>query len=106
MTTTMKKEKEIRELLLKAIQNGQQALTEYDSKRVVAAANVPVTRELLVHSRQEAMDQDVLVHALVCIGNLGMAHEDIAEIDINPLIVTEGKPAAVDALVILKTNQA
>ena len=236
MKTTMKKEKEIRELLLKAIQNGQQALTEYDSKRVVAAANVPVTRELLVHSRQEAMDQaarigfpvvlkgsscilthktemgmvrvnlkntedvaraydeltgkgidldgiliqemvkgnrefvigltrdpqfgpcvmfgiggiftealkavsfrvaplneddaremicevrtvklldafrgesavdqDVLVHALVGIGNLGMAHEDIAEIDINPLIVTGGKPVAVDALVILKTYQA
>ena len=236
MTTTMKKEKEIRELLLKAIQNGQQALTEYDSKRVVAAANVPVTRELLVYSRQEAIDQaarigfpvvlkgsshalthktemgmvrvnlkdaqdvgraydeltgkgidldgiliqemvkgnrefvigltrdpqfgpcvmfgiggiftealkdvsfrvaplneddaremirevravklldafrgesavdqDVLVHALVGIGNLGMAHEDIAEIDINPLIVTGGKPVAVDALVILKTYQA
>jgi succinyl-CoA synthetase beta subunit len=28
--------------------------------------------------------------------------EDIAEIDINPLIVTDNKPVAVDALVILR----
>lgn len=231
MTRILKQEKHVQELLLKAVQNGQQALSEYDSKQVVAAAHVPITREMLVHSRQEAMeqaarigfpvvlkgsshalthktemgmvrvnlknaedvaraydeltgkgidldgilvqdmvkgnrefvigltrdpqfgpcvmfgiggiftealkdvsfrvaplteddaremirevravklldafrgesavDQDVLIHALVGIGNLGMAHDDIAEIDINPLIVTEGKPVAVDALVIL-----
>jgi acetate---CoA ligase (ADP-forming) subunit beta len=196
MTTTSKKEKGVRELLLKAVQNGQQALSEYDSKQVIAAAHVPITREVLVHSRQEAMDQavrigfpvvlkgsshllthktemdmvrvklndaqdvgraydeitgkgieldgiliqemvkghrefvigltrevkaaklldafrgecavdrDALIHALVGIGDLGMAHEDIAEIDINPLIVTGGNPVAVDALVILKTNRA
>jgi acyl-CoA synthetase (NDP forming) len=238
MTTsqTLKKEKEMRELLSRAVQNGQQALTEYESKRIVAAANVPVTREVLVHSRQEAVDQaarigfpvvlkgssptlthktemgmvrvnlkdaqdvaqsydeltekgidldgvlvqemvkgnrefvigltrdpqfgpcvmfgiggifteamkdvsfrvaplteddaremireiravklldafrgesavdqDVLVAALVGIGNLGMTHDEIAEIDINPLIVTGGRPVAVDALVILKTDRA
>ena len=228
----LKKEMTVQELLLKAVQNGRQALSEYESKRVIAAANVPVTRETVVHSRQEAVeqaarmgfpvvlkgssptlthktemgmvrvnlkdandvarayddlmgkdvdlegvliqemvkgnrefvigltrdpqfgpcvmfgmggiftealkdvafrvaplteddaremigeiraaklldafrgesavDQDVLVQALVGIGNLGLAHEDIAEIDINPLIVTGGKPLAVDALVILK----
>lgn len=228
----LKKEMTVQELLLKAVQNGRQALSEYESKRVIAAANVPVTREAVVHSRQEAVeqaarmgfpvvlkgssptlthktemgmvrvnlkdandvarayddlmgkgvdlegvliqemvkgnrefvigltrdpqfgpcvmfgmggiftealkdvafrvaplteddaremigeiraaklldafrgesavDQDVLVQALVGIGNLGLAHEDIAEIDINPLIVTGGKPLAVDALVILK----
>jgi len=231
MTTTVKKEKDVQELLLKALQKGQQALSEYDSKQVIAAANVPITREILVQSRQEAMeqaarigfpvvlkgsshtlthktemgmvrvnlkdaqdvglayddlmgkgidldgiliqemvkgnrefvigltrdpqfgpcvmfglggifteamkdvsfrvaplseddaremirevravklldafrgesavDQDVLINALVGIGNLGMAHDEISEIDINPLIVTEGKPIAVDALVIL-----
>ena len=238
MTTTvvLKKEKEVRNLLLKAIERGQQALSEYESKLVVAAAGVPITQEVLVHSRQEAMDQaamigfpvvlkgsspalthktemgmvlvnlksredaaqaydelmgkgidldgiliqkmikgkrefvigltrdpqfgpcvmfgiggifteamkdvsfrvaplteedaqemiseisavklldafrgevavdrDILVKALVGIGNLGMAYDEIAEIDINPLIVTEGRPVAVDALVILKTHQA
>ena len=238
MTTTvaLKKEKEVKDFLLKAVQNGQQALSEYESKQVVAAAGIPVTQEVLVHSRQEAMDQaamigfpvvlkgsspalthktemgmvlvnlkdreeaaqafdeimgkgidldgvliqkmvkgnrefvigltrdpqfgpcvmfgiggifteaikdvsfrvapltegdaqemiseiravklldafrgevavdrDILVKALVGIGNLGMAYDEIAEIDINPLIVTEGRPVAVDALVILKTHQA
>ncbi|MEI6610554.1 MAG: acetate--CoA ligase family protein [Deltaproteobacteria bacterium] len=234
-TVVLKKEKEVRTLLLKAIERGQQALSEYESKLVVAAAGVPITQEVLVHSRQEAMDQaavigfpvvikgsspalthkteigmvlvnlknredaaqaydelmgkgidldgvliqkmvkgnrefvigltrdpqfgpcvmfgiggifteamkdvsfrvaplteedaqemiseikagklldafrgegavnrEVLVRALVGIGNLGMACDEIAEIDINPLIVTEGLPVAVDALVILKTHK-
>ncbi|MEI6703968.1 MAG: acetate--CoA ligase family protein [Deltaproteobacteria bacterium] len=236
MTTisSLKKNKDVKTLLLKAVQNGQHALSEYESKRVIAAAGVPITQEVLVHSRQEAMDQatiigytvvlkgsspalthktemgmvlvnlkdreeaaqaydtlmgkgidldgvliqkmvkgkrefvigltrdpqfgpcvmfgiggifteamkdvsfrvaplteddalemiseiravklldafrgegtvnrDVLVKALVGIGNLGMAYDEIAEIDINPLIVTDGLPVAVDALVILKTH--
>ena len=232
----LKNDKDLKTLLLKAIQNGQQALSEYESKRVIAAAGVPITQEVLVHSRQKAMDQaaiigfpvvlkgsspalthktemgmvlmnledrkeaaqaydtlmekgidldgvliqkmvkgkrefvigltrdpqfgpcvmfgiggifteamkdvsfrvaplseedaqemiseiravkllnafrgegevnkDILVKALVGIGNLGMAYDEIAEIDINPLIVTEGRPVAVDALVILKTHLA
>lgn len=232
---TSKKEKDMRELLLKAIDGGRQALSEYESKKVVAAAGVPVTRESLVHSRQEAMDQaaaigfpvvlkgsspelthktemgmvrvnlkdkedvvkaydeltekgikldgvliqemvkgnrefvigltrdpqfgpcvmfglggifteamkdvsfrvaplteddaremigeirtaklldafrgesvvdrEILVKALVGIGNLGMNHDEIAEIDINPLIVKGDRPVAVDALVILKTTR-
>lgn len=57
MTRILKQEKHVQELLLKAVQNGQQALSEYDSKQVVAAAHVPITREMLVHSRQEAMEQ-------------------------------------------------
>jgi len=235
-TNTLKKDKDVKTLLLKAVQNGQQALSEYESKLVVAAAGVPVTQEVLVHSRQEAMDKaamigfpvvlkgsspalthktemgmvlvnlknkeeaaqaydelmgkgidldgvliqkmvkgnrefvigltrdpqfgpcvmfgiggifteamkdvsfrvaplteedaqemiseiravkllnafrgegavnrDVLVNALVGIGNLGMVYDEIAEIDINPLIVTEGRPVAVDALVILKAQRS
>jgi len=238
MTTgnVLKKEKEMNKILCDAVQSGQQALSEYESKRIVAGANVPITREVMVYSRQEAVDQavkigfpvvlkgssptlthktemgmvrvnlkneqdvaqaydelmdkdivldgiliqemvkgnrefvigltrdpqfgpcvmfgiggiftealkdvsfrvapltdddaremiheiravklldafrgensvdeNVLVKALIGIGELGMTHEEIAEIDINPLIVTEGKPVAVDALVILKTNRA
>jgi acetate---CoA ligase (ADP-forming) subunit beta len=230
---TGKKEKDVKELLLKAINGHQQALSEYESKIVVATAGVPVTRETLAHSRQEAMDQaaaigfpvvlkgsspelahktemgmvrvnlnnkedvarafdeltgkgisldgvliqemvkgnrefvigltrdpqfgpcvmfglggifteamkdvsfrvaplteddaremigeiravklldafrgesavdrKILVKALVGVGHLGMNHDEIAEIDINPLIIRDGKPVAVDALVILKT---
>jgi acyl-CoA synthetase (NDP forming) len=233
---TGKKEKEIKDMLLKAITNSQLALSEYESKKVVAAAGVPVTREALVHSREEAVnqtekigfpvvhkgsspdlthktemgmvrvnlknkdevagaydeltgkgialdgvliqemvkgnrefvigltrdpqfgpcvmfglggifteamkdvsfrvaplteddaremigeiraaklldafrgeksvDREILVRALVGIGDLGMKHEEIAEIDINPLIVKDGKPVAVDALVILTAPRA
>ncbi len=237
MTTPspIKKENKVRNLLLKAIECGQLSLSEYESKLVVAAAGVPVTKEVLVHSRKEAMDQaakigfpivlkgssptlthktemgmvrvnlkdrketahafdeltekkiemdgiliqemvkgnrefvigltrdpqfgpcvmfgiggifteamkdvsfrvapltemdaremigeiravrlldefrgekavdtDILVKALVGVGNLGMVYDEIAEIDINPLIVKKGKPVAVDALVILKKCQ-
>lgn len=233
---TGKKEKEIRDLLVKALQKGQLALSEYESRKVIASAGVPIPREALVQSRDEAMDQaekigfpvvlkgsspelthktemgmvrvnlknrddvggafdelsgkgirlegflvqemvegrrefvigltrdpqfgpsvmfglggifteamkdvsfrvaplseddaremigeiraaklldafrgekavdrEILVRALVGIGNLGMKHEEIAEIDINPLIVKDGKPVAVDALVILQAPRA
>lgn len=233
---TGKKEKEIKDMLLKAIAGRQLALSEFESKKVVATAGVPVTRETLVHSREEAVnqtekigfpvvlkgsspdlthkteagmvrvnlknrdevaqaydeltgkgialegvliqemvkgsrefvigltrdpqfgpcvmfglggifteamkdvtfrvaplteedaremigeiraaklldafrgekavDREILVRALVGIGNLGMKHEEIAEIDINPLIVKDGKPVAVDALVILTAPRA
>jgi acetate---CoA ligase (ADP-forming) subunit beta len=232
---TSKKEKDVKELLSQAIKSGRQALSEYESKQVIAAAGVPVTREALVHSQQEAMDQaaaigfpvvlkgsspalthktemdmvrvnlqneddvaraydelagkgidldgvliqemvkgnrefvigltrdpqfgpcvmfglggiftealkdvsfrvaplsehdaremigeiraaklldafrgdravdrKILVKALIGIGQLGMDHDEIAEIDINPLIVKEGRPVAVDALVILRTRR-
>lgn len=51
---------------------------------------------------EKAVDRDVLVQALVGIGSLGLMHDEIAEIDINPLVVKDGRPVAVDALVILK----
>jgi len=233
---TGKKEKEIRDLLVKALQKGQLALSEYESRKVIASAGVPIPREALVQSRDEAIaqaekigfpvvlkgsspelthktemgmvrvhlkdpdavgrafdeltgkgirlegvlvqemvkglrefvigltrdphfgpcvmfglggifteamkdvsfrvapltdddaremigeiraaklldafrgekavDRETLVRALVNIGRLGMHYEEIAEIDINPLIIRDGKPVAVDALVILKASRA
>ena len=35
-----------------------------------------------------------------------MTYDEIAEIDINPLIIRDGKPVAVDALVILQAHRA
>ena len=50
----------------------------------------------------DAADKDTLAKALVNLGQIGLDHDDIKEIDINPLILTkEGKPVAVDALVVL-----
>ncbi len=52
-----------------------------------------------------AVDRRTLVDALVGIGNLGCSHEEIAEIDINPVIICGDKPVIVDALVVLNGQQ-
>ncbi len=49
-----------------------------------------------------AADKDVLAKALVNLGQIGLDHADVKEIDVNPLILAkDGKPVAVDALVVL-----
>jgi succinyl-CoA synthetase beta subunit len=47
------------------------------------------------------VDQDVLSTALMAVGQIALDHPEIAEIDINPLIIRGNKPIAVDALVVL-----
>jgi len=50
----------------------------------------------------EAADRETLAKSLVALGQIGLDHEMVKEIDINPLILTrEGRPVAVDALVVL-----
>lgn len=48
-----------------------------------------------------AVDRQALADILVLIGELGLAHPQIKEIDLNPLIVSGGKPIAVDATIVL-----
>ena len=48
-----------------------------------------------------ALERGALADILVRIGNLGTTFEQIKEIDINPLIVSHGKPVAVDATIII-----
>ncbi len=48
-----------------------------------------------------AVDRKALVRALVALGDLGYRHEEIVEIDINPVIISGDQPIAVDALVVL-----
>lgn len=49
-----------------------------------------------------AADREVLTKALIGMGRLGLENDSVAEVDVNPLIVArDGKPAAVDALVVL-----
>lgn len=47
------------------------------------------------------LDENATADLLVALGNLGTAHPRIAQIDINPLMVTAGRPVAVDANVIV-----
>lgn len=52
----------------------------------------------------EAVDLDYLVQCLMAMGKIGLAHEEIQAIDVNPLIVRGSRPVAVDALVILNAS--
>jgi len=75
-------------------------LTEEDAEEMMEEIR---SRELLDEFRgSPAVDRDLIVRALVGIGDLGMKHEEIAEIDVNPLIVSGSRVVAVDALVVLK----
>ena len=49
----------------------------------------------------KAVDLDQLTKSITALGKIGLAHDDIKEIDVNPLIVRGDKPIAVDALVVL-----
>ena len=52
---------------------------------------------------EAAVEVDILSKTLVALGKIGLEFEDVCEIDINPFKVRpDGKPVAVDALIILK----
>ena len=52
----------------------------------------------------EAADLDQLCEILIRVGQIGLDHEEIKEVDINPVILAKGKPVAVDALIVLDRN--
>ena len=49
-----------------------------------------------------AVNKDILANVLKSLGRIGLEIPEITEIDINPLIIKDGIPIAVDALVVLK----
>jgi succinyl-CoA synthetase beta subunit len=52
---------------------------------------------------QAPADLDSMGRCLMALGEIGLAHDGVAEIDVNPLIVDKkGRVKAVDALVVLK----
>ena len=58
------------------------------------------TQEVLGAFRgQPAVDRELLVDLLCALGRLAAERSDVASVDLNPLIVCEGRPIAVDALV-------
>lgn len=52
-----------------------------------------------------AVNREVLANALINLGRIGLEIPEIAEIDINPLIINNDMPVAVDALVVLKDRK-
>ncbi len=67
-------------------------------------------QEIKTHKILEAVrgmapaDKDILAEILITVGQIGIENEVIKEIDINPVIISDGKPVAVDALVVLEGN--
>jgi acetyl-CoA synthetase (ADP-forming) len=53
-----------------------------------------------------AVNREVLARALVNLGRIGLEVDQVAEIDINPMIIHEDMPVAVDALVVLRSPSA
>ena len=48
------------------------------------------------------VDMDLLAQWLIRLGELALSFEQIQEIDVNPLLIVDGKPIAVDASIILR----
>ena len=46
-------------------------------------------------------DMEMLTEVLINVGRIGLENEAVKEIDINPVILSHGKPIAVDALIVL-----
>jgi acyl-CoA synthetase (NDP forming) len=63
-----------------------------------------IRSRLLLHGfrGKRPLDKDTMADTLVNLGDLGMACPEIQQIDINPFVVSEGIPLAVDANVMLK----
>lgn len=74
-------------------------LTEYDAMQMMDEIRA---KKILDEFRgKPAVDRKLLATCLIGVGNIGLEHDAVKEIDINPLIISGDKPVAVDALVIL-----
>jgi acetyl-CoA synthetase (ADP-forming) len=58
------------------------------------------TQELLGAFRGEpAVDRGALIEVVTALSRLASEHDEVVSVDLNPLIITDGRPVAVDALV-------
>lgn len=48
---------------------------------------------------EPAVDREALIGALVALSDAAQAHPELVSVDLNPLIISNGRPIAVDALV-------
>ena len=49
----------------------------------------------------EPANLDRLADMVITVGQIGLDHESVKEIDMNPVILCKGEPVAADALVVL-----
>jgi succinyl-CoA synthetase beta subunit len=74
-------------------------LSKRDAREMIG--EIRGSRALGAVRGEAAVDLEILATILVALGEAGLQHEEIIAIDINPLIIQpDGKPVAVDALVV------
>jgi acetyl-CoA synthetase (ADP-forming) len=49
-----------------------------------------------------AADRAALAAMLIAVGQIGLDHESLAEIDVNPVILAGARPVVADALIVLR----
>ena len=77
-------------------------LTESDALEMMQ--EIKGNKILSVFRGMPEMDLNRLSKCLVQLGQIGLDHESIREIDINPLIIKGSQPVAVDALIVLNSE--
>jgi len=75
-------------------------LKQSDARQMMS--EIRATKILASVRGMPRVDRAALARAIVAVGNAAADNPDIAEIDINPLIVSGSRPVAVDGLVIIK----
>lgn len=74
-------------------------LTRWDAMEMIE--DIKGTKILDSFRGKPPVDRDALADILITLGQIGVDHEQIREIDINPLKIHNGAPVAVDALLVL-----
>lgn len=77
-------------------------LTRWDAKDMMG--EIRAAKILDAFRGKPEVDREALADILIAIGTIGMELDQVAEIDINPLKILDGKPVAVDALVVLSNE--
>lgn len=94
-------------VMAEVIQDTVFRVAPFDTIEAMDMINELKSKKLLGPFRgQQPADLDTLCRILTSMGELGLQQASIAEIDINPLIVSpDGQIKAVDALIILEDNR-
>jgi succinyl-CoA synthetase beta subunit len=76
-------------------------LTAFDAQEMMD--QIKSARLLGAFRGKPAADRQALAQLLVNLGRLGQELDDVAEVDINPILLDGTQPVAVDALVVLRS---
>lgn len=77
------------------------------SRREARAAldDLTAARLLAGYRGREAADRDALAAVVEAVGDLVVTHDDVAEVDLNPVLATADGAVALDALVVLSDER-